>query len=72
MVGMEGVEPTRLTAPGSKPGVSTSSTTSPNTDALYRLLLLNGKIKYRIINYSSNHFFSSFEGSKVQLHIRPP
>ena len=48
MVGMEGVEPTRLTAPGSKPGVSTSSTTSPNTDALYRLLLLNGKIKKRL------------------------
>ena len=45
MVGMEGIEPTRLAAPGSKPGVSTSSTTSPNTDALYRLLLLNGKIK---------------------------
>ena len=71
MVGMEGVEPTRLTAPGSKPGVSTSSTTSPNTDALYRLLMLNGKIKYRIINYIPIHFFSSFEGSKVQLRIRP-
>ena len=71
MVGMEGVEPTRLTAPGSKPGVSTSSTTSPNTDALYRLLLLNGKVKYLIINYSLTDFFSSFEGSKAQLHIKP-
>ena len=71
MVGMEGVEPTRLAAPGSKPGVSTSSTTSPNTDALYRLLLLNGKIKYRIINYSSTHFFSSFADSKAQSHIEP-
>ena len=71
MVGMEGVEPTRLTAPGSKPGVSTSSTTSPNTDALYRLLLSNGKIKFLIINYSLTDFFSSFEGNKAQLHIRP-
>ena len=70
MVGMEGVEPTRLTAPGSKPGVSTSSTTSPNTDALYRLLLLIGKIKYLIINYSPTHFFFSFEGSKAQSHIK--
>ena len=71
MVGMEGVEPTRLAAPGSKPGVSTSSTTSPNTDALYRLLLSNGKIKYRIINYSPTHFFSSFVGNKAQSNMKP-
>ena len=31
LVGMEGVEPPRLTALGSKPSVSTSSTTSPET-----------------------------------------
>ena len=30
MVGMEGVEPPRLAALGSKPSVSTSSTTSPD------------------------------------------
>ena len=31
MVGMEGIEPPRLAALGSKPSVSTSSTTSPKT-----------------------------------------
>ena len=30
LVGMEGVEPPRLAALGSKPSVSTSSTTSPD------------------------------------------
>ena len=32
MAGMEGVEPPRLAALGSKPSVSTSSTTSPKTE----------------------------------------
>ncbi len=35
LVGMEGVEPPRLAALGSKPSVSTSSTTSPIVRALY-------------------------------------
>ena len=35
---MEGVEPPRLAALGSKPSVSTSSTTSPNV-ALYIVLV---------------------------------
>ena len=35
MVGMEGVEPPRLSALGSKPSVSTSSTTSPEEKELY-------------------------------------
>ena len=36
MVGMEGIEPPRLAALGSKPSVSTSSTTSPKTSYLYQ------------------------------------
>ena len=35
MVGMEGVEPPRLAALGSKPSVSTSSTTSPKLKENY-------------------------------------
>ncbi len=38
MVGMEGVEPPRLSALGSKPSVSTSSTTSPERE---RIILQN-------------------------------
>ena len=38
MVGMEGVEPPRLSALGSKPSVSTSSTTSPERK---RIILQN-------------------------------
>jgi len=33
--------------------------------------MLNGKVKYLIINYSLTDFFSSFEDSKAQLHIKP-
>ena len=36
LVGMEGVEPPRLAALGSKPSVSTSSTTSPGNGIIYR------------------------------------
>ena len=36
LVGMEGVEPPRLAALGSKPSVSTSSTTSPGIGIIYR------------------------------------
>ena len=49
MVGMEGVEPPRLAALGSKPSVSTSSTTSPNQKALYRLLIFYGKINFKFL-----------------------
>ena len=35
MVGMEGVEPPRLAALGSKPSMSTSSITSPKEKELY-------------------------------------
>ena len=38
MVGMEGVEPPHLSALGSKPSVSTSSTTSPQRE---RIILQN-------------------------------
>ena len=40
MVGMEGVEPPRLAALGSKPSVSTSSTTSPGLCIIYSYILL--------------------------------
>ena len=55
MVGMEGVEPTRLTAPGSKPGVSTSSTTSP-VDCLFymtkaRIKPKTAKITHIIVSF---------------------
>ncbi len=46
MVGMEGVEPPRLAALGSKPSVSTSSTTSPHAEALYILLISIGKVYF--------------------------
>jgi hypothetical protein len=39
MVGMEGVEPPRLAALGSKPSVSTSSTTSPGICIIYRYIV---------------------------------
>ena len=42
---MEGIEPPRLAALGSKPSVSTSSTTSPKIE-LYRLLVSKGKVKF--------------------------
>ena len=66
---MEGVEPPRLAALGSKPSVSTSSTTSPLEVALYILLLLIGKIKYGIKDYSLTDSFFSFAGNKDQAHI---
>ena len=40
MVGMEGVEPPRLAALGSKPSVSTNSTTSPNLRIIYKSWLI--------------------------------
>ena len=39
MVGMEGVEPPRLAALGSKPSVSTSSTTSPDSSIIYIIIV---------------------------------
>ena len=47
---MEGVEPPRLAALGSKPSVSTSSTTSPNFNMKSKIQ--NYKLnKYLLINY---------------------
>ena len=40
MVGMEGVEPPRLAALGSKPSVSTSSPPSPGICIIYRYIVL--------------------------------
>ena len=39
MVGMEGVEPPHLAALGSKPSVSTNSTTSPRDVIIYRYIV---------------------------------
>ena len=58
MVGMEGVEPPRLAALGSKPSVSTSSTTSPLEKALYILLKIFGKIY--LLNIRDRMKFDSF------------
>ncbi len=58
MVGMEGVEPPRLAALGSKPSVSTSSTTSPIFEH-YKGLYFYGKNNLKIIitDYSQSDFF---------------
>ena len=62
---MEGVEPPRLAALGSKPSVSTSSTTSPIVRALYIIKSLE---KLKLLNIKDRMkfgFFFSFEQSKV-------
>ena len=59
---MEGVEPPRLAALGSKPSVSTSSTTSPHAKALYILLISFGKVYFYLIKGRKRfRFFFSFE-----------
>ena len=65
MVGMEGVEPPHLSALGSKPSVSTSSTTSPDSSIIEYYYFME-RLILKIINYSQFQFFSSFEGSKAQ------
>ena len=58
MVGMEGVEPPRLAALGSKPSVSTSSTTSPLEVALYILLRNFGKVYFIKLKVVRDFVFS--------------
>ncbi len=62
---MEGVEPPRLSALGSKPSVSTSSTTSPERK---RIILQNGEMLRSFIeseNARNKGFhFSSFDEQK--------
>ena len=60
LVGMEGVEPPRLSALGSKPSVSTSSTTSPERK---RIILQNEEMLRSFIESENArnkefHFFS--------------
>ena len=60
MVGMEGVEPPHLSALGSKPSVSTSSTTSPERK---RIILQNEEMLRSFIESENTrnkgfHFFS--------------
>ena len=60
MVGMEGVEPPHLSALGSKPSVSTSSTTSPERE---RIILQNDEMLRSFIESiktSSKKFHFSF------------
>ena len=70
MVGMEGVEPPRLAALGSKPSVSTSSTTSPHAKALYILLISFGKVYFYLIKGRRKfHFFFSFEDNASKKKV---
>jgi hypothetical protein len=60
LVGMEGVEPPHLSALGSKPSVSTSSTTSPERK---RIILQNEEMLRSFIESANArnkefHFFS--------------
>ena len=63
MVGMEGVEPPPLSALGSKPSVSTSSTTSPERK---RIILQNERMLSSFIESldtrnKESHFFFFYE-----------
>jgi hypothetical protein len=59
MVGMKGLEPSRLATPGPKPGVSTNSTTSP----VNRGILLDFTVKNQlgVAVIFAGCFFHSFK-----------
>ena len=73
MVGMEGVEPPHLSALGSKPSVSTSSTTSPERK---RIILQNEEILISFVESKNArnmefHFFF-FDAPKSEQLLKKP